>query len=1220
MSRLPFFIALLPAALVPLLFDSALKGLVLLLVATLAALSLWRASASTRHLVWLVAILALLVVPVLSVALPGWRILPEWAAAGAPVPIPAPVIQPPAPVPSPVARGAAVAPSIHPVVTAPAPKNVTAAPVFPILRETTPAPSSVQMPAEPTTGPWLSLVWLAGCVLLLTRLVIARIYLQRALRRCVPVNGGPLSLALREAACLLGVRQSVRLFLDDHCAMPVVWGVLRPRLVLPSSAGEWDAAQLRSVLLHELAHIRRRDTAIQCLTQCACALHWFNPLVWVAAWRIHGERERACDDLVISCGVRPSEYAGHLLQVATRFTPAPWTAACGLAMARKSRLEGRLLAVLSDRLSRRRTSAAFVAAALLVGAGIAIPLAMLRAGEPDKASAPAAGVPREESPPPPSAPSPDKAAAPDPDAGVPSDYLLFDDTQAAYAVRTKGGVNFVLYHQGFLSTGVSFSLSGSDGGPKTWKFEGILQIKDVEAFRTSRVDKVKREFQVLYSSADPDTLYLDGEAFPLRPSMEETPRNPDKSGRVFILNESGKPLQTGRTLPLRNLKDLGTIGDFVLQDRHLEEIYRENRKVRETGGWLLAWDEQHPAQHGDGQRVARLRIFPDGRVVWSPDGRSVHELRMTAGDVDELMIRLVSGHSLPEWKTRTVKSPAGDLEIEDPLNLWDASTNILKVRREGKMLGLSISSGPKNPEGPAFVEIEKLLTRTAWIAAVGGQEGLKKYLLYATKNVTHAPEEKDLSDVSFGDDGSLNVTFSLKGEDLSGGKIVLRFWPASPSRRQVIRTWNAGAGTETTTNTYEDDSLVSTTHEISSRASAGSGRTVSNWLMMESRLRETGDFKTAMKSYKQAVETDAVSAIGEGTGPVTPLMLASAAGDLVKVKQLLAAGEDPNSRTPEKNFFGKRNGGMTPLLLACRGGYYEVAKALLERGAKVENARAASQRFPLLESLTTAADETAAERFMTLLLDHGADPNDAEDAIGDALDLASSLNWRKVMRLLVSHGANPDPERKLKSGSITLTTPGTPYLEELRKEFAGDSKPLVRKRDDWSPAFLKLSRTIAEAREVPAAKPEDLVAWGPEKEGLRAGLLLGPSVNDGDQLPSMLVLRSLSTQSRELKVVWSWNATKLKTRDADGKDLKVTNLELFGLDLVVPVTLQPNEQIEIPGPPVKFGGPSPEGLYLHTETPGGLVRARMELSFLPGIVTGEIPVTITREPAGPSGK
>ncbi len=150
------------------------------------------------------------------------------------------------------------------------------------------------------------------------------------------------------AACTtLNIRQRVKLLLHPDQTIPVVWGIFRPRLMLPVAAQVWSVEQLRSVVLHELAHIKRRDIPGQLLTQLACALHWFNPLVLLAAWRLHVERERACDDLVLASGVRASAYAEHLLNVAPRRSSSPWTQACGLAMARSSSLHGRLTAVLS---------------------------------------------------------------------------------------------------------------------------------------------------------------------------------------------------------------------------------------------------------------------------------------------------------------------------------------------------------------------------------------------------------------------------------------------------------------------------------------------------------------------------------------------------------------------------------------------------------------------------------------------------------------------------------------------------------------------------------------------------------------------------------------------------------------------------------------------------------------------------------------------------------
>jgi len=191
----------------------------------------------------------------------------------------------------------------------------------------------------------------------------------------------PSVAALEAARARLGIVRSVTLLIHPERTIPIVWGILRPRLLLPAAARNWSAEQLRSVLLHELAHVKRRDMLAQLLAQLACAMHWFNPLVWLAAWRLAVERERACDDLVLTSGVRASAYAGHLLDVVSGLAPARLAHSCGLAMARKSSIEGRLVAVLSGNCNRRRVSLAVTAMALLVASGIAVPVAMLRAAD-----------------------------------------------------------------------------------------------------------------------------------------------------------------------------------------------------------------------------------------------------------------------------------------------------------------------------------------------------------------------------------------------------------------------------------------------------------------------------------------------------------------------------------------------------------------------------------------------------------------------------------------------------------------------------------------------------------------------------------------------------------------------------------------------------------------------------------------------------------------------
>ena len=386
-----------------LLVDSAVKGTALLVLAAIAAMILRRDSAATRHLVWLLAIVAMLVVPVLSAMLPQWRVLPEWAGISSK---PVVVATSPPSIARPAEGAVELPQNAEPVEIERPP--VTAYQPAAELPDSRPALVTPKIIPASAVWSWnwsnaLPFVWAIGFSVLILRLMAARLMLWNSeLRGTVigstsqpakgrpakathdPLVHDPLVTGL-EAVCLqLGIGRPVTLLIHPDNSIPVVWGILRCRLLLPAAARHWSGEQLRSVLLHELAHIKRRDTMAQLLTQIACTLHWFNPLVWFAAWRLGVERERACDDLVLASGVRPSAYARHLLEVVTACSPARWTQSCGLAMARQSSLEVRLVAVLSENLNRRGVSVTLAAIALAIGVGIAVPIAMLRAADGKK--------------------------------------------------------------------------------------------------------------------------------------------------------------------------------------------------------------------------------------------------------------------------------------------------------------------------------------------------------------------------------------------------------------------------------------------------------------------------------------------------------------------------------------------------------------------------------------------------------------------------------------------------------------------------------------------------------------------------------------------------------------------------------------------------------------------------------------------------------------------
>ena len=175
---------------------------------------------------------------------------------------------------------------------------------------------------------------------------------------------------------MAGVEGTVRLYESTDVGMPVTLGVVRPTIVMPPVATSWSEERRLTVLVHELAHIRRNDVATCLVARIACAVHWMNPLVWRAARKLRDECERACDDLVIRAGMTASTYADDLLDI-VRNAGTSRSPAVALPMAQRSDFEGRLLAIL-DPIGPRRTPSRLRSLAVAVFvAAIAMPLAAM---------------------------------------------------------------------------------------------------------------------------------------------------------------------------------------------------------------------------------------------------------------------------------------------------------------------------------------------------------------------------------------------------------------------------------------------------------------------------------------------------------------------------------------------------------------------------------------------------------------------------------------------------------------------------------------------------------------------------------------------------------------------------------------------------------------------------------------------------------------------------
>jgi beta-lactamase regulating signal transducer with metallopeptidase domain len=347
----------------------AVNGSTVLVIGAAVALMARRASAALKHMLWTATLAAACVLPIVGTTLPAIRL---------PI-LPAPQLQPsPYPtIPSTSPPRAATARA-----SSRAPDRAARVPRTSLSSSANPAAAAPVRDGIPVIG-LLAFVWLAGIALLGTRLIVGQIGLSRLARLAHGCDDACVLARVAEVRSLLRVRRRLHVLMSAD-TIPVTWGVVRPIVLLPSSVTSWDAERLDAVLIHEIGHIARFDVITQGIAWLAATLFWFQPVVWFAKRRAQLERERACDDLVLARGMRPSRYAEELIAIIQSLDPATHPSLAGLSMVRVSELEGRVVAILDPR--RRRHGVTRVRLALAGGFWAALlPIAAVRA-HPARAS------------------------------------------------------------------------------------------------------------------------------------------------------------------------------------------------------------------------------------------------------------------------------------------------------------------------------------------------------------------------------------------------------------------------------------------------------------------------------------------------------------------------------------------------------------------------------------------------------------------------------------------------------------------------------------------------------------------------------------------------------------------------------------------------------------------------------------------------------------------
>jgi beta-lactamase regulating signal transducer with metallopeptidase domain/peroxiredoxin len=357
-------------SLIPLItFETTL----VLAIAAIVAIASKKASAAARAIVWCGAIAATIAIPVVAIFAPGFGIplLENRDQANRSGAV-SQLMSTPKPIAIPELQFVGI-PSSHPEINVSRlPQSFEAARTTPLDQSRAPTIDSNQTPKNPgVLAAIVFTIWSIGFTISILSNLVAYIRLKSFEKRSERIESGSIRDLMDKILTRLNIHKRVRWIKGDAEVMPMTWGTIRPIVLLPSGFDDWSAERSRVVLTHEAAHIRRLDHFTQMLARFAVAIHWFNPFVGFAAKALRIESERACDDLTLTLGETPSTYADVLLQTARSYRVSAYSlGTAGIAVARKSRLEARVSAILDPIRNRqgisRRSLIAIVAMFLLI--------------------------------------------------------------------------------------------------------------------------------------------------------------------------------------------------------------------------------------------------------------------------------------------------------------------------------------------------------------------------------------------------------------------------------------------------------------------------------------------------------------------------------------------------------------------------------------------------------------------------------------------------------------------------------------------------------------------------------------------------------------------------------------------------------------------------------------------------------------------------------------
>lgn len=142
-------------------------------------------------------------------------------------------------------------------------------------------------------------IWIAGEVIMFTYIIYTNYILTRKLKDKMIMNGREINLIFNECKIKMGVKRDIEIVLQNITKMPVLFGLLKPKILISRDTLNLSTKQISYILMHELAHYKRKDILINYILIILQMVHWFNPIIWYSFIKIREDMELAADEKVL---------------------------------------------------------------------------------------------------------------------------------------------------------------------------------------------------------------------------------------------------------------------------------------------------------------------------------------------------------------------------------------------------------------------------------------------------------------------------------------------------------------------------------------------------------------------------------------------------------------------------------------------------------------------------------------------------------------------------------------------------------------------------------------------------------------------------------------------------------------------------------------------------------------------------------------------------------